>query len=294
MWHWGTPMHHTSRQWFDGSEKNNGLALVANSSFNATFDSKENTTTSHPAELDIAFAGGDGTITGMTTASGSGLTGGGTNGTLNLSLTNACASKQVLQWSGSAWACSNAGSGTITGVTAGTGLSGGGTGGKVTLNNTGLLGLTAGTGIASSGGQTPTLSVSGVPVLAANNAFTGNNVFEPSTTADALDAYSSSPGNAAVVGLQSATSGGSYGVYAITYDYEGAGVSGNNYSSATDTVAAGVAGNSANGFGVYGSGSTYGVYGEGPTGVSGYGATGSGNNFGVLAGHSRRRGEAGG
>jgi hypothetical protein len=30
------------------------------------FDSKENTTTSHPAELDIAFAGGDGTITGVT------------------------------------------------------------------------------------------------------------------------------------------------------------------------------------------------------------------------------------
>ncbi|MGB7332311.1 MAG: DNRLRE domain-containing protein, partial [Terriglobales bacterium] len=44
--------------WLDGSETNNGLALVANSSFNATFDSKENTTTSHPAELDIAFAGG--------------------------------------------------------------------------------------------------------------------------------------------------------------------------------------------------------------------------------------------
>jgi len=42
--------------WLDGSEKNNGIALVANSSFNATFDSKENTSTSHPAELDIAFA----------------------------------------------------------------------------------------------------------------------------------------------------------------------------------------------------------------------------------------------
>jgi hypothetical protein len=77
--------------WLNGSETNNGVALVANSSFNATFDSKENTTTSHPAELDIAFAGGDGTITGVTTASGSGLMGGGTSGTLDLSLTNACA-----------------------------------------------------------------------------------------------------------------------------------------------------------------------------------------------------------
>jgi hypothetical protein len=65
--------------------------LVANGAFNATFDSKENTTTSHPAELDIAFAGNDGTITGVTTASGSGLTSGGTSGTLNLALTNACA-----------------------------------------------------------------------------------------------------------------------------------------------------------------------------------------------------------
>src|SRR5580704_14050345 len=99
--------------WLDGSEKNNGLALVANSTFNATFDSKENTTTSHPAELDIAFAGGDGTITGVETASGSGLTGGGTSGTLNLSLTNGCAANQILQWNGSAWACSNAGTGSI-------------------------------------------------------------------------------------------------------------------------------------------------------------------------------------
>jgi hypothetical protein len=45
--------------WLSGSETNNGLALVANSTFDATFDSKENTTTSHPPELDIAFAGGD-------------------------------------------------------------------------------------------------------------------------------------------------------------------------------------------------------------------------------------------
>jgi hypothetical protein len=141
--------------WLNGSETNNGLALVANSTFNATFDSKENTTTSHPAELDIAFAGGDGTITGVTTASGSGLTGGGTSGTLNLSLTGACASKQVLQWNGSEWACSSAGTGTITGVTAGTDLTGGGTSGNVTLN----------------------LNTTNVPLLGANNVFTGNNTF---------------------------------------------------------------------------------------------------------------------
>ena len=93
--------------WLTGSQTNNGIALVANGAFNATFDSKENINASHPAELDIAFAGGDGTITGVETVSGSGLQGGGTSGTLNLSLTNACATNQVLQWSGSAWACSN-------------------------------------------------------------------------------------------------------------------------------------------------------------------------------------------
>ncbi len=51
------------------------------------------------------------------------------------------------------------GSGTITGITPGTGLSGGGTSGAVTLANTGLLSLTAGNGITSTGGQTPTIAL---------------------------------------------------------------------------------------------------------------------------------------
>jgi hypothetical protein len=121
--------------WLSGSETNHGIALVANSDFYATFDSKENTTTSHPAELDIAFAGGDGTITGVTTASGSGLSGGGTTGTLGLGLLTSCSSGQVLEWNGNAWACATtSGTGTITGVTAGTDLTGGGTAGNVTLS----------------------------------------------------------------------------------------------------------------------------------------------------------------
>lgn len=139
--------------WLSGSQANDGIALVANSSFNASFDSKENTTTSHPAELDVVFAGGgNGTITGVLTGSGSGLTGGGTSGTLNLSLSTACASKQVLQWTGTAWACSNAGTGTITGVTAGTDLTGGGASGTVTLN----------------------LDTTKIPQLAAANVFSNN------------------------------------------------------------------------------------------------------------------------
>jgi hypothetical protein len=44
-------------------------------------------------------------------------------------------------------------------VTAGSGLSGGGTTGDVVLNNTGVLSLTAGSGITSTGGPSPTLSL---------------------------------------------------------------------------------------------------------------------------------------
>ena len=78
---------------------------------------------------------GAGTITGVTTAAGSGLMGGGTSGTLNLALTNACSANQILQWNGNAWTCTTiGGGGTITGVTAGTDLTGGGTTGTVTLN----------------------------------------------------------------------------------------------------------------------------------------------------------------
>ncbi len=138
-------------EWLNGSQANDGIALVANSPLSATFDSKENAAQSHPAELDIVFTSG-GTITGVTTAAGSGLTGGGTTGTLNLSLQKNCSSNQILKWSGSAWACASVGTGTITGVTAGTDLLGGGTSGSVKLS----------------------LDTTKVPQLNAANTFVGN------------------------------------------------------------------------------------------------------------------------
>jgi hypothetical protein len=229
--------------WLSGSETNNGLALVANSTFNATFDSKENTTTSHPPELDIAFAGGEGTITGVTTASGSGLTGGGTSGTLSLGLTNACATNQVLQWNGSVWACSSAGTGTITGVTAGTALTGGGTSGNVTLNlNTSQVPLLAANNVFTGNDNlfTGTVNFTGLGSFAnaafLSSTFTGNALFEPQAATDAIDAYTSGPGKTALVGIESATSGGSYGVWARTSDPSGAGVAGINAATSGTPV----------------------------------------------------------
>jgi len=80
----------------------------------------------------------------------------------------------------------------------------------------------------------------GAGELGAANTFTGNNVFNVSADADAVDAYTSGAGKTALVGIQNATSGGSYGVFAITHDSTGAGVAGVNRSS------------SATGVGVYG------------------------------------------
>lgn len=108
---------------------------------------------------------GTGTITGITTSSASGLQGGGTSGTLNLSVkaagvTNAmlqhstitlnsntagglttpgamalgstftiglkpCSTGQVLQFNGTSWNCASSGSGTVTSVGSGAGLTGG-------------------------------------------------------------------------------------------------------------------------------------------------------------------------
>ena len=60
--------------------------------------------------------GGSGTLTGVTTGSGTGLMGGGLSGTLNLSLINTCSATQVLAWNGSAWACAANGTGIALGT----------------------------------------------------------------------------------------------------------------------------------------------------------------------------------
>jgi hypothetical protein len=247
--------------WLNGTA-NDGIALVGNSPLDATFDSKESTTTSHAAELVIVFAeGGDGGITGIETASGSGLIGGGTSGTLNLSLTNTCAKSQVLQWTGTAWACASTGTGTITGVTAGTDLTGGGTSGNVTLS----LNTSATNALYAQ--------------LSANNTFTGNqnfNGFILGTDGMLVSANGSS--DIAVVGYATATTGEAQGVYGQTFAPNGLGVEG--WSVSTTGINYGVVGGvqSPDGYGVYGGGPWIGTYGvaSGPSKMGGGLGFGSG------------------
>jgi hypothetical protein len=227
--------------WLSGTA-NDGIALVANSPLNASFDSKESTTTSHPPELDIVFAGGGGSgITGITTAAGSGLIGGGTSGTLNLSLLTTCASGQVLQWNGTAWKCASAGTGTITGVTAGTDLLGGGTSGNVTLS----LNTAATNGLYAQLG-------------AATNTFSGSAFF--SGFVDVIQNGSS--GNAAILGQGANGSTGIYGYSDTGYGVEGV----VNSAAAIGVYGANVAG-TGSGLGVYGTSAStngFGVEGTSP------------------------------
>ena len=148
---------------------------------------------------------GTGTITGVT--AGAGLTGGGTSGTVGVGLTSACASGQVLQWNGSTWACSTAAVGTITEVTAGVGLSGGGSGGNLTLANTGVLAVSAGAGVTSTGGNAPAISL--------NTAFTDGRYLQ--LAGGTLSGPLSLPANGlTAAGNQLVLSGGNVGVGTAT------------------------------------------------------------------------------
>jgi hypothetical protein len=92
--------------------------------------------------------------------------------------------------------------------------------------------------------------------VAAANTFSGNLTVGVSAT-DAVDAYTSGPGKSALVGVQRATSGGSYGVYAETFDPTGAGVAGINNGTSQ-----------AQGIGVYGESGTFGLGVFGQSGTS--------------------------
>jgi hypothetical protein len=210
---------------------------------------------------------GDGTITGITTATGSGLSGGGTTGTLSLKvpaagITNAmladskitlnantaggltvpgamtlgdtytiglipCATSQVLQWSGSKWACATiSGSGTITGVTAGTDLTGGGTSGNVTLN----LNTTATNALyaqlAANNTFTGQQNINNKEIITTNSSFEVVDVTQAGGTGDAIHGNTNSTTGNGVVGNITATSGTGSGVLGTTSSKSGYGVQG--------------------------------------------------------------------
>ena len=156
---------------------------------------------------------GTGTITGVTTASGSGLSGGGTTGSLSLKvpsagITNAmlqnskvtlnsstagglttpgamtlgstytiglktCTANQVLQYKGTAWTCANVGTGTVTSVATGLGLTGG--------------------PITSSG--TLSINTAVVPQLAAANTFSNEQTINTNNSGPALNVTNSGSGD---------------------------------------------------------------------------------------------------
>lgn len=141
---------------------------------------------------------GTGTITGVNTAPGSGLAGGGTSGTLNLSVAAGGVTNAMLQHP------------SLT-VAAGSGLSGGGAvalGSSVTLNNAGVLSIGVGSGITTTGGQTPTLAVdtSVVPTLAGVNFFSGFSDFDGNEPSWEVEVSNSGPGDAIIASNTSSDS----------------------------------------------------------------------------------------
>jgi hypothetical protein len=225
---------------------------------------------------------GTGTITGITTASGSGLSGGGTSGTLSLKvpaagITNAmlqnskvtlnastaggltvpgamtlgstytiglkaCSANQVLQYSGTAWACKTlgTGTGTVTSVGSGAGLSGGPitTSGTLSIASAGVtnamllhssLTLTPGTGLTGAGamslGNSYSLNIdtTKIPLLSSANTFTASQSFTgnpgitvTNSTSDGIDVsagsgiamYGVSASNTGVDGYSNGFDGG--------------------------------------------------------------------------------------
>jgi hypothetical protein len=294
---------------------------------------------------------GTGTITGVTTAAGSGLTGGGTSGSLSLSLMKTCATNQTLQWNGSTWVCSSAGTGTITGVTtaAGSGLTGGGTSGSLSLslmktcaanqtlqwNGSTWVCSSAGTGTVTSvalSAPSSDFTVSGSPVTGAGtlkfawsaaptNADTANAIVKrdasgsfnatsitatgtlSATTANvnAIVGSTSLDGGSAIVGSATAT-GGNNRVYGVTGSSVSTvvgstgvlGLDGNTNAAETNAFTMGVQGASSNqvsGIGVLGFDGTslsetfdfLRGFDMGGAGVWGDGGTGTINpNFGVV------------
>ena len=247
---------------------------------------------------------GTGTISGITTAAGSGLAGGGTTGTLGLKLLSTCAANQILKWSGTAWACAadaNAG-GTVKSVASGAGLTGGPitSTGTLSIANAGVTNtmlqhpsltvtagsdLTGGGAVALGGATTLSLDTTKVPLLASANTFTNNQTVNGTLTATTLMGT-----NAILSGQLLVNSSGSDAVFAESGSPSATTIFGQALSATGD--AWGVEGltesSASNAFGVFGnagaaSGEPVGVYGTAAstTGIGVFGSNGGESGTGV-------------
>jgi hypothetical protein len=265
---------------------------------------------------------GTGTISGITTASGSGLAGGGTSGTLNLSVpaggvTNAmlqnskitlnastgggltvpgamtlgdtstiglqtCAPNQVLQYISGAWSCSTLATGSVTNVALSAPSS------DFTVSGSPVTG--AGTlGLNWNVAPTTTNTANAIVKRDGTGSFSAGSISSVTLTASnpaglAIRGSTAAP-SAAVAGVNSGTSAAADGVDGVS----------------ASAFAAGVAGVNTNfGYGVYGDGGIdsfggggTGVYGTGSTGV--YGVTSAGiagtlGQYGTKSGVGRQNG----
>jgi hypothetical protein len=206
--------------WLTTPSSNNGFMILGNAGTNVQFDSKENTTTSHPATLTIVMANSGPTgTTGITGATGpTGATGAGTTG--------ASGSTGVAGPTGAT------GAGT-TGATGATGPSGanGATGPTGLAGGTGANGATGATGLAGGTGANGATGPTGLTGGTGANGATG-----PTGAASTVAGPAGPAGAASTIAGPAGATGptGPAGALSTTFfEFNGLGSNGNDVTGHT-------------------------------------------------------------
>jgi hypothetical protein len=258
---------------------------------------------------------GAGTITGITTATGSGLSGGGTSGTLSLKvaaagITNAmladskitlnastagglavpgamtlgstytiglktCAANQVLQYSGTVWGCASVGTGTVTSVSSGAGLTGG------PITGAGTLSIATG-GVSNAMLANSSLKISPGTALTGGGtvALGGSTSLSLDTTkVPLLTAANTFNANQTLNGTLTASSSG-LTINATSTSTSDSAVGGTGPNYGVTGLATSTSGIGVSGYELGTTGTTYGVYGADAS-SAGYGVYGASPYVGV-------------